>query len=59
MAPPAEEKGVKVIVVDIPRPSVNLPDFGPGAVIDLSPYETQAPEVISTNGKNGHKPPEK
>ena len=55
----AAQFGVEVIVVDIPRPSVHLPDFGPGAKIDLSPYETQAPEVISTNGKNGHKPPEK
>ena len=30
MAPPEEQKGVKVIVVDIPRPRYTLPDIRPG-----------------------------
>jgi len=43
--------GVKVIVVDVARPSVALPDYPPGATIDLTPYKNGA-------SGNGHKPQE-
>jgi hypothetical protein len=32
MAPPAEQFGVKVVVIDVPRPQIGvwMPDIGPG-----------------------------
>ena len=46
----AAQFGVKVIVIDIPRPEVGvwMPDVGPG----------QLPPVNGSSGSNGHKPQE-
>jgi hypothetical protein len=50
MSPPAEEKGVKVIIVDMPRPQVGvwMPDVGPGDPL---------PDLDAL-ASNGHKPQE-
>jgi hypothetical protein len=45
MAPPAEQHGVKVVVIDVPRPQhgVFMPDVGPR-------------QLPGASGSNGHKP---
>jgi len=50
MSPPAEEKGVKVIIVDMPRPQVGvwMPDVGPGDPL---------PDLDAL-ASSGHKPQE-
>jgi len=51
MAPPSEQHGVKVIIVDVPRPKYNIPDVRPGEPLpDIN-------EIIKAQG-NGHKPQE-
>jgi hypothetical protein len=50
MAPLAEQHGVKVVVIDVPRPQrdVWMADVGPGDPLPPLP----------SNGFNGHKPQE-
>jgi len=49
----AAQFGVKVIVVDIPRPRYTLPDIGPG---DPLPTMEEIIKMQPENNQNGHKP---
>jgi len=49
MAPPSEQHGVKVIIVDVPRPKYDIPDVRPGEPLpDI--------DAIIKTQSNGHKP---
>src|SRR5215467_4565795 len=49
MAPPSEQHGVKVIIVDVPRPKYDVPDLRPGD----DPKKIL--DVIEKAQSNGHK----
>jgi hypothetical protein len=57
MAPPEEQKGVKVVVIDIPTPSIDLPDIRPGDPLPMHLLPGH-PGYKNGSSNNGHRPEE-